>query len=333
MSEIKFKNLCTIQENDEGVKSSVKVEDLICLLCKDIVQSTPVKCNQCQGLYCKDCAEMLKNKKKNCLMRNSETNIEKSKEHLLLGYFHDGNLENVLNTRVLFKCWGCNFSTKNISEISYHILYCDSMTIPKSCPNRNCDFKGSDLEVEKHQLKCKFFMIKCGVCGLKLKSLEEQQKHNCMNKIVEDLTLMEETIISEEKRLENYVRERREHLESLAKKYNISLIFCKTCKASLKWISNDNKFFDEGYYTCNSINNGCNKNFRFYCETCRIVFCTNCVKFEALKLCYCGKELINTNSLLGHKCDLCRNSVNNAWRCSDCDFDLCTSCFPSSSSF
>jgi len=32
-------------------------------------------------------------------------------------------------------------------------------------------------------------------------------------------------------------------------------------------------------------------------------------------------------ALSGHHCDDCRKSVTAAWRCADCDFDLCVGCF------
>ena len=105
----KLKNLFsfkTIQNNNTIVKifqMNIQINDLICSLCDDIVQS-PVRCKECNTLYCLDCAESLKKKRKKCvniINTNTSNTLNTTNNtnnilHPVTNLTPDNNLENIL---------------------------------------------------------------------------------------------------------------------------------------------------------------------------------------------------------------------------------------------
>jgi hypothetical protein len=317
-SQTKLKNLIILDKNI----TNLTLPEILCQLCDDIVQN-PVRCKDCNYLYCSDCAHTLKNKRKNCL------NILHPKNSKLVNLISDTLLNQKLETEINFHCKNnCNFITSSIPDISFHLIDCK--LILKMCPNQNCDFKGTDEDLLTHSYSCKHFSIKCSVCAYKLNSLEEQARHNCMTKIVEECTMLQDVIHMEREKLENFIKEKRKNLLDYAEKNNITLTYCLSCKGNVQWLSSIDKISDQAYHMCSSMNqfkkDECTKTFRFYCDKCRIAFCTNCLKLKPKEICYCGKKMIR-EVLINHYCDVCEKTiVGEAFACHRCLYDICLEC-------
>jgi hypothetical protein len=287
----------------------MKMNEIICCLCDDIVQ-TPVRCRNCLALYCNDCADKLKHKRKKCVKENI---------HNLVAYVNDTKLEESIRVKLNFLCKCGKFSSRDISEVSFHLIDCNLMI--KSCPNEDCNFKGEEKEMEVHIKECKFFSIRCGICGYKITSYNEQMNHNCMVKIVEGLVYMQDRLNSEKDLLNNYIRQKKIELFTLAEFHGITMTFCPVCRSDLIWIGK--KIYFEGFENlkCVGINN-CNNNIRFKCQNCKSGICTNCVKIYPFNRCFCGNRMVIT-LLKNHRCDLCRKTIEEAYSCNECDFDIC----------
>lgn len=97
---------------------------------------------------------------------------------------------------------------------------------------------------------------------------------------------------------------------------------CKSCRTKLVY----NKGCYQYYNNCNNTDI-CNTNYRYYCPTCAIRFCTQCVHPPKIEFCGCGNQLSIQNAPY-HSCDICRESItDNCHRCSSCDYDVCFRCF------
>jgi hypothetical protein len=298
-------------------KPGYKYEDLLCVSCQDLAQG-PQRCIICYSVYCQDCADRIKNKRKKCFNCNGiggkNLNLEQ-----------DENLMQIIENSLKFNCKGCDYSTNDINKISYHLLDCSSSL--KTCPNEPCDFQGSEEEVTSHCGDCKFFCHICDQCGYKIKSMDERDRHNCLNKIVEWTARLEESLISEKIRLCSYIEEKKASLHSLAEKYDIFIEHCPKCRNYLKWLTYDEVVQLQNTFMCQKIS-ACNLNYRFLCSVCNICFCTNCVKFKLRKNCYCGRQMI-IMELFERMCDFCEKNIDNdGWTCSHCKMDLCYECCP-----
>ena len=101
-------------------------------------------------------------------------------------YTEDSDAENFINSEIIFGCknnaFGCKYTTKDVSEISFHLIDCDS--ISKNCPNNGCFFSGNDVELNNHLVECNFTDLKCGICFRRLEKTT-LDSHNCMIHIVE----------------------------------------------------------------------------------------------------------------------------------------------------
>lgn len=321
-TQTKLKNLLIL---DPKI-TNLTLETIICQLCDDIVQN-PVRCKDCNFLYCSDCADTLKNKRKNCL-----NNIHLKTNTKLSNLIPDKILNQKLESEIKFHCKNnCNFITSSISDISFHLIDCK--LILKMCSNQDCDFKGTDADLLVHSSSCKFFSIKCSVCNYKLNSFEDQSKHNCMTKIVEECSTLQEVLRTEREKLNNFIKEKRKKLLDYAERNNISLTYCLSCKGNVQWLRNMHNLSEQDYHMCSSMNqfkkdgkNECTKTFRFLCEKCRIAFCTNCLKLKAKETCYCGKTM-QREILINHYCDVCENTIiGEAFACERCLYDVCLDC-------
>lgn len=97
---------------------------------------------------------------------------------------------------------------------------------------------------------------------------------------------------------------------------------CKNCKT--KYVYNKGCYM---YYNNCTNSDICNTNYRYYCPTCALRFCTQCVHPPKIDFCGCGVKL-SIMDVSYHACDICRESiVERCHRCANCDYDVCFRCY------
>lgn len=98
---------------------------------------------------------------------------------------------------------------------------------------------------------------------------------------------------------------------------------CVSCREKLIWNSSSYSSYTK---KCN-LSKKCNNHFRYACNSCKIKYCTNCAFPPCPEYCGCTKKMEKL-SVSGHVCDVCEKSLyETVYRCTSCDYDVCTSCF------
>jgi len=215
----KLINLVKIKPNSNK-NFLLNLNDIKCSLCEELVQSA-VRCEyqSCNNLYCEECAERMKTKRKKCLNTNAVPS------HNLTSFKLDYSLQEFISNNIIFTCknkfQGCNYETSSLEEISYHLIDCNLLL--KTCPNSPCVFKGTESELAAHLESCEFVIVKCAICEFRLSSKDERESHECLTKIVEEIAKIEDMIEKEREALEEYVSSRRKELLSSAQNLGIKL--------------------------------------------------------------------------------------------------------------
>jgi hypothetical protein len=296
------------------------INSILCCVCNDIAQS-PVRCKDCKIIYCQDCADIQKNQRKKCEGHNK----------IFYNYYQDEELETTINTKLSFFCknknQGCNYVCNNISDIAFHLIDCNLLVM--ACHNENCSFSGTQDQLNNHLPYCEFSDTKCSVCNSIVKK-DQLPFHNCMIKIVQELTEMQESIEVEKQKLNYYLTEKTNALVNLCDKYDLLPYFCNMCKKEVKWIGDYSKLPNyRSYISCLNKKGIHNKNIRFICEGCLISYCTECAKIIKVpknNKCICGQQMIK-RSIPMHCCDICSKQIQtNFLNCSACIFDICEDC-------
>jgi hypothetical protein len=97
-------------------------------------------------------------------------------------------------------------------------------------------------------------------------------------------------------------------------------IECIYCSSQLVWGTNYDHF-----NKC-TISNRCNSNYRYNCLSCLQRFCTNCKYPQNIQRCGCLEVLVNLQTW-GQNCELCYGNIEHGWKCWDCDYDICDTCY------
>ena len=162
-----------IDQNNIHSHFSHMVQDLICQICLNIVYPYPVKCKECNKMYCKACIDEWKSK--NTICPNYSHKFEETPLDNLAKSFLN-------NVRLLCenKEKGCPESvlygdyTKHISECWYSKWRCEG-----------CKLEAFKSIIEKHVNQCESFYQKCPDCGTRiLKNDITEHSVNCPDRLV-----------------------------------------------------------------------------------------------------------------------------------------------------
>ena len=297
---LKLKDLLVSEENQEN---------LICLVCIDILY-LPVECKICKINICLNCAEYLNTCKRRCINENFE------KKH-----FIDYDCPVDLTDALTLKCSnpGCEEQIQ-LKDLPSHLLNCQHLI--RNCPFKNCTFTGKEEDISSHVNLCNLSNTKCYLCGESV-SLGNRQTHNGMNKYVEEMIKLNDLITTEYDKNMKIITLLTVSIKAFLKEHSIiSTGKCKKCFDDLTWLKNS---YISGVTSCSSSN--CLRNYRFWCQTCKIKYCVVCAKPPCGGTCGCGVKQV-LKELFSNTCDICREHISpKGYRCQGCDFDVCLQCY------
>ena len=283
--------------------------EFTCEVCDDLMFNK-VECKICKINVCLSCAEYLNLCKMKCV------NTSHTKKHFITYDQPKGNSNNLT-----FRCKniGCS-DILPLKDFIRHLINCEYLS--KNCPFQNCDFKGKEENIISHKSTCEMSKTKCYLCG-EIVTQENKQSHSCLNKFVAEIIKLEDKINSEAEKNVKIIENLKVTLKEFLKTNLISSVgTCKKCYESVKWI---NRGYSSGTTTCESDN--CVRDYRFWCEPCKILYCINCAKPPTDGTCGCGVKQV-LKELFSNSCDLCREHIEpKGYRCQTCDYDTCLNCY------
>lgn len=155
----------TIPENgipeDNISKNDLKTaENLMCPVCLGLVWD-PIKCRNCDQIFCKTCLVKILNKTGLCPMRCHFLALE-----------IDRIVKNILDN-IEVKCLNKDCKERmHYSQLQSHYFECKHSLY--MCLNQGCTFQGKKKEIEKHEADCEFKRIYCEYCNGVIRVLDKK---------------------------------------------------------------------------------------------------------------------------------------------------------------
>ena len=290
-----------------------KIHDFLCEICDDLAIN-PVRCSDCQELYCKECSDLVKIQGKNCYNHEGKLN----------SLYIDEEINRVIHEEFLFGCLNkeCKVSLK-YDKITFHYLICDKLLM--NCPYKDCEFKGKEADINSHIKICSYANSVCYVCWKKFNQ-EDKKTHNCLSTMVEELIILEKELNTKQKIYEDLIDSLKKSTLTIIIKKGFLSNFCKKCFSRLVWLN-----YLERRKDCET--SSCVSRSRYYCEKCNFNYCINCISPSHSLVCGCLKDLIKLNhdsdEDVERTCDKCGNKIEYTefHRCEICDYDVCPDCY------
>lgn len=313
-------------------EDSKNVDDFICRICCFILQD-PYECENCGTPYCKDCIEAWNQRSSFCPIKCGKTLRIKPAHRFIKKML--GELK--------VKC-----ITQDCPEVfmlgtlDTHLNVCQFLSV--KCTFEDCDTYVMRKELDKHMKECEHQEEICQTCSEKIKikkstqNLKEKQnevksdenmikmcsertdKHNCIKILSDRIKGLSCDNESLHKKCENYEK------DITILKEKTDLLMCNIAyKCDLAHLLT---FRANSSSTCSccGLIKICT---RWECETCKKMYCLDCIKLLNSKYCPNYHTFIFGN-LGNFMCDTCGSKKTNGGPLSlhdpVCDLDLCEIC-------
>ena len=298
-------------------KDEYNIHEFLCELCDDVVVNA-TRCIDCEGLYCKDCSELIQKEGKKCC------------KHLgiLRSIIEDKDLNYLIRNKLLFFCSnkGCQ-EIMTFEKINFHYLICENLLL--NCPFNNCKYIGKEADLSSHIKICNYANSVCCLCNKKVNK-EDKKTHNCLSSLVEELIYLEEELNTKQKMYDDLIDSLKSTSLMILKNTNNLNNFCQKCFSIIDWLE-----YLERSNDCRGTS--CVGRSRYICGKCNFYYCVNCIAPPRGLICGCKKRLEKMNIVeieedqATRYCDKCGDEINEReiefYRCENCDYDVCPNCY------
>ena len=302
-------------------------ESLLCSICQEVAYK-PEECSVCQSLFCSDCIKTWLEKKAKCPL-DCPPPFTSHKPHKVIRQAL-GALKYCCN----FKANGCE-EIITLDNLEKHEGKCNFSMI--KCPFSNeCSAEFLRKECDEHQKICEFFLLRCEKCDFEIKR-KDFNSHDCIK-------YLKEKYIKLNKNFEDFKEFHEKQLEILTKKLSDIELSFQNNEKKLQKINQLEKVCQRGHLLhwtkgdeikeCDL----CKKKgifSRFSCSECELKYCIYCIYPDlSKKKCPLGHDMMGCSKLVWHSCDMCRKGLdkeNEVYTDRDCDFDVCGACFSKAS--